>query len=367
MGHGKPDPFEDLPILAELRQLLERRLVSAAAAGASAPPRRRLRLALGLLPILAATAATVAVVLAAFLLARPGHPRDSSPAVQHHPPPRPPQTSTPPPAVQNAVNGAVQQTVASDHACRQPVNRGPTFTQGSPGQPFLSQLGVLRRRAPPRDQTWHTLFNNGFDAGAEVDINYIRLARSAYGDSFYIIPEGHTTPFGAIPSRCYAEQTKTLKRLLRGALATTRNQALSLLNQQIAMQREQTQHRAGLCFASVSRHHHGRMGGVGFGCSPGTQALAGGISGGQAFGDRAGGLIEAAIEPDRVASVTLTYSAGNGHRARQITSQAVNNVVVFKIPPDTAHKDFPTSVIVRDHQGQVIQPNQKYQLSTASP
>jgi hypothetical protein len=359
--------FDDLPILGELRELLRHRMADADALAAPAPG--RLRAGLSVLPILSATAVALAVVLAAFLLIRPHDPGQPAPASRHHEAPRPPHVPTPPPptAVQKDVSRAEQRTIATDHACRQPVNRGSTFSQGSPGQPFLSQLGVLRRPAPPRDQTWRTLFDNGFDAGAEVYVNYIRRARSAYGDSFYIIPEGHTTPFGPIPSRCYAEQTKTLRRLLRGASATVRGQALRLLSEQISIQRSETEHRAGLCFASVSRHHRGRMGGVGFGCSPGTQALAGGTNGGQGFGDRAGGVIEAAIEPDRVASVTLAYSAGDGDPARQISSQTVNNVVVFKIPPNTAHKDFPTSVILRGHDGQVIGPNRRYQPSAAFP
>ena len=179
---------------------------------------------------------------------------------------------------------AVKQTIASDHACRQTVNRGSTFSQGSPGQPFLFQLEALRRPAPPHDQTWNRLFDNGFDMGAEVEVNYIRLARSAYGDSFYIIPEGHTTPFGPIPARCYTVQKRALGRLLRAVPRLTRARALLPLSQQIAVQRAETENRAGICFASVSRHHRGRMAGVGFSWSPGTQVSPGERTAGRASG-----------------------------------------------------------------------------------
>jgi hypothetical protein len=45
--------------------------------------------------------------------------------------------------------------------------------------------------------------------------------------------------------------------------------------------------------------------------------------------------------------VTLEFSAGHGDPARSISSRAVNDVVVFKIPPRTAHQQFPSRVIVR--------------------
>ena len=77
-------------------------------------------------------------------------------------------------------------------------------------------------------------------------------------------------------------------------------------------------------------------------------------------------MIEAAIEPDRVASVILTYSAGQGNPARQMTSRAVNNVVVFRIPAHTAHKEFPAAVILRGHHGEVIEPDRRYLPSAAA-
>jgi hypothetical protein len=43
--------------------------------------------------------------------------------------------------------------------------------------------------------------------------------------------------------------------------------------------------------------------------------------------------------------VTLEFSAGQGNPARSISSRAVNNVVAFKIPPHTAHPQFPTHVV----------------------
>lgn len=68
----------------------------------------------------------------------------------------------------------------------------------------------------------------------------------------------------------------------------------------------------------------------------------------------AGGQIFAAIVPDSVATVILQFSASRQDPARTLTSRAVNNVVVLKIPPRTAHADFPSTIIRRAANGHVI-------------
>lgn len=55
-----------------------------------------------------------------------------------------------------------------------------------------------------------------------------------------------------------------------------------------------------------------------------------------------------------MATVTLEFSAAHGDPARTIGSRAVNNVVVFKIPPRTADQQFPSRVIVRAADGHII-------------
>jgi hypothetical protein len=57
-----------------------------------------------------------------------------------------------------------------------------------------------------------------------------------------------------------------------------------------------------------------------------------------------------------VATVTVEYAAAGRDPARTLTSTAVNNVVVFKIPRRTAHQPFPTKVIERAADGRVIPP-----------
>jgi hypothetical protein len=215
-------------------------------------------------------------------------------------------------------------------------------------------LGVLRRPAPPADRSTRMLMRNGFNAGAGVYVDYIRRARTIYGKSFYLIPEARIGVFGPIPRRCYREMRMTLQRDLRSAPAALRKPTLSAQAQQFAVQRLQARQQEGLCFAAVSLGFHGRLGGVDEGCTPGVPKARTPLAGGIGEGDRAGGTILASVVPDAVGSVTLDFFAGGGNPARSITSRAVNNVVVFKIPPHTAQQQFPSRVIVRDRHGHPI-------------
>jgi hypothetical protein len=108
-----------------------------------------------------------------------------------------------------------------------------------------------------------------------------------------------------------------------------------------------------LCFAIVTTMHVRAPNGVNSGCGSTTSFLHPGWQGiGQ--GDRAGGQIFAAIVPDGVATVTLKFSANSDDPARTLTVHAINNVVVFKIPPHTPHADFPTAFIWRSPEGHII-------------
>jgi hypothetical protein len=263
---------------------------------------------------------------------------------------------SPSPAEQRYIDKAQRQTIAHDPACKVRTNNqlGATFVHRAPPRALLSALGVLRRPALPADRSTRMLFRWGFDAGAGVYVDYIRRARTAYGKSFYLVPEARIIPFGSIPERCFAEMRRALQRDLRAAPVALRRPTLRAQAQEFAIQRLQAKEQEGLCFAAVSLGHHGPMGGVDEGCSPGAPNLREPLGGGIGERDRAGGTIFAAIVPDRAATVTLEFFAGHGNPARTISSRAVNNVVVFKIPPHTAHRQFPSRVIVRAADGHVI-------------
>jgi hypothetical protein len=346
-----PERFDDLPILAELREALDARFRAAARPGSLSLRRARGWASSGLraVPMVLAAAVAVLVAVGALTVFKPGasH-RGAPPGGGRHP-------SALIPGEKRRIGRAITATILADHGCKPAGNRGRTFLQGAPPQSLRSQLEVLRRPALPADATTRTLYNNGFDAGAGVYVHYIRRARTEYGKAFYLIPEASTNPVGPIPQRCYAEMRATLKRELRHEPVTVTQAALAAGVKQIQTMRLQALDRAGLCFAVVSVHHRGKMGGVDEGCSSGLNWLRHPVAD-QGIGerDRAGGTIYAAVVPDWVTSATLEFKAGGGDPARAVTSRAVNNVVVFKIPPRTYHQAFPAKFIVRGAGGRVV-------------
>jgi hypothetical protein len=277
----------------------------------------------------------------------PLDPRDNSSS-----PSQPAPTST----EQRYIDRARRQTVARDPGCKAAVNRqrGATFVHRAPPRALLAALGVLRRPALPADRSTRMLMRNGFNAGAGVYVDYIRRARTAFGKSFYLVPEARIGVFGPIPGRCYREMRQALKHDLRSAPPMLRAPTLRAQAQAFAVERLQARQQEGLCFAAVSLGFHGPVGGVDEGCSPGVPSVHTPLAGGIGEGDRAGGTIFAAVVPDVVATVTLEFSAGRGGPARTISSHAVNNVIVFKIPPHTAHQLSPTKVTERDAHGHTI-------------
>lgn len=308
------------------------------------------------IPVAVSVATAVVIAVIAITALHTAHPGTTGPA-QHHTPaghPRPPVIGRPGPAQQAinaAINKATNQTIQSDHAC-QSENRGPTRVHGSPGKQLLSQLGVLRRPAI-QSPTLQTLLAGGFTAGSRVYVDYIRLAQVAYGSAFYLIPEGNPSGRGPIPARCYTEMRTRLERLTAHLPAAEQAAARQQQSQDFRFMRQQVD-QPGLCFAIVTTRHVRAPNGVNSGCGSTTAFLRPGLDGGIGQGDRAGGQIFAAIVPDSVATVTLKFSASGRDPARTLTARAINNVVVFKIPPRTAHPDFPSAIIRRSADGRII-------------
>ena len=353
MSASDRDRFDDLPILDELRGLLEARFAQAEAAPRiQAWTRAGLRAA----PMVLATVAAIAVAAAALIALSRGH---SAPTPPAHTPvtptvPTPPNPANPTLTESGYLKQAQRETVTRDPACVVRVNRGATFIHGSPGRALLSTLGVLRRPAPPADQTLRTLYGGGFDAGAGVYVDYVRRARTEFNKSFYIIPEARTIPFSPIPPRCYAEMHAALVRAVHHLAPRERSRILQLQAQQFAMQRLQTEHRAGVCFAAVTTRRVKPPKGVDMGCGQSVPTLQNAMNGWLGEDHRGGGALLAGIVPDGVATVTLHYAAGGGDPARTLTSDVVNNVAVFEVPRHTYRQDLPATWIFRAVDGRIL-------------
>ena len=307
-------------------------------------------------PVALSVATALAIAVIAITALHAAHRGGSRPANQRpvQRASRVPRLVHPPSPAQRAIDAVVGeatvQTIHSDQAC-QNANRGATIVHGSPGQQLLSRLGVLRRPAIP-SSTLRTLLAAGFTAGSRVDIDYIRLAQIAYGNAYYLIPEGNPSGREPMPARCYSEMRTHLKQLTAHLPAAERTAALQQQSQNLQGMRQQVA-QAALCFAIVTTRHVRPPNGVNSGCSSTTSFLHPGWQGiGQ--GDPVGGQIFAAIVPDGVATVTLKFSAGSDDPGRILIAHAINNVVAFKIPPHTAHADFPSAFIWRSADGRIV-------------
>jgi hypothetical protein len=351
-----PQVRSQLDAAAHRKVTARRRLVGRRTGHARGSTRVRLRVIGRNIPVALSlvTALLIAVVAVAVLHHRhagPSKPPKHATTSGSHPPPKLIGAPTPAQrAIEADIGRASYDTTQSDHACVR-NNRGPTTLQGAPGPSLLAQLGVLRRPETP-SSTLQTLLGDGFLAGSRVYINYIRLARIAYGRAFYLIPEGNPSGLGSIPARCYTEMRARLKHIIINLPASEQESALTQQAQGLQSMRQRTD-QPRLCLAGVTTRHVRPPNGVSLGCSSTTSFRQPGLGGGIGLGDRAGGQIFAAIVPDRVASVTLYFSSSSEDPARTLTSHAVNNVVVFKIPPHTPHAEFPTTIIRRAANGQI--------------
>ena len=252
-------------------------------------------------------------------------------------PPAGPRVSTA--AEQRYIDRARRQTIARDPGCKAPVNsqRGATLVHRAPPRALLAALGVLRRRALPADRSTRMLMRNGFDAGAGVYVNYIRRARTAFGKSYYLVPEARIGVFGPIPNRCYGEMRTALKHDLRSARPALRKSTLSVQAQEFAAERLEARQQQGLCFAAVSLGSHARLGGVDEGCTAGVPNVRTPLAGGIGEGDRAGGTIFAAVVPDVVASVTLEFDAAAAiQHGRSLPAQSTTSSC------SRSHRTLPT-------------------------
>jgi hypothetical protein len=361
MTRRERDPFDDLPILGELRDALAAHMGASVTAAAPAPGAharrhartwalagaRRAGLALAVLVALAVVA--VGLVAVHHRTASPSPDTPAGHGSSHSSIP----TGPAPPAAGGDIARAQRQTIAHDRACAQTANRGQTIDHGAPPESMLSVLGVLRRPALAPDPTNKVLHSIGWDAGAGVYVNYIRRARTEYGRSYWLVPEARTTPFGPIPARCYGEFRATLKHDLRHASAATRTRELGAQQQQLGAERQESEHRQGLCFIEIGLRTRPHPGAVGFGCGA-AATEANPLSGGDGSGDTAGGTIQSGVVPDGFVAVTAHYPAVASAPALTLTSDVVNNVYVLKVPRRPARAQSPDQWRLRRADGGVL-------------
>lgn len=315
------DHFDDLPILGELRETLERRFAGSAARAAGRWRRNA--------PV--ALAAAVAVAVAALALTLGG--KGQAPAT-HGP------GGSLPGSEQQALRfiRTAARNARRTGACRAPVQNIPAVIHGSPSQALLSELSVLRRPATAADRLPSVV--QGIADVRGVYVNYTRRARVLDGIAYYILPARSVGQLVLhLSARCDAAMALAFHNELRRIPKQLRAQTTSLWDRLVvAQQRQAPGDGDGICLLFAA----GQSGGGECGATATQLQRTGMIT---AFGLLSG------VVPDGVASVSVSYPDGTG-RARTVTANVVGNV--FITPFRNGHPPLSPSITWRSAQGRVI-------------
>lgn len=262
---------------------------------------------------------------------------------------------------------AWRATVARDRACS--GFAGPTFTTGSPSRALISRFAILRRPATPNSLLptllHHNLrpqhITNGWTLyNQELYLNQMRVARSAFGVSFYLIPAGNVTWEREVPARCGPEQVAALKLRVGDLPPRERARIVAAQARYLAYVRYLTLHPEGIC-ASYFRSHIRTLDLAR--SLPTCATLAQLQNWGVLIEDNLP-LDHAAVfwtvVPDDVAEVALRFAPSGTTLKRSVTRtvRPVNNVVVvnepYRAPAKCGGYPLPSEIVLRGADGRVI-------------
>lgn len=306
---------------------LEAQLAAAArsrtARGADGPSPRRPRLwgaaVRRNLPVLAAAAVTLAVVVAAFALL--GHARRSS---------RNAPASSLGMLLSNIpsrhlreeggyIRAATRQVQASP-ACRTSFPTRTTIIRGSPGPALLSTVAVLRRPVSSADR----LSAQALQTVSEpVYGNAVRLTRVVGHTAYYLVPTREDLAAWQPSPRCFQLQAAALHRYAPRIPTALRSQTLALFAQLSAFDRSMIANapRNTLCLVSVGGDNSGT------GCGLTAAEIR---DHGSGLSDDSGTVSE--LLPDGVATVTLRFPAARGRSAYSVTGRVFGNLMAVRAP-----------------------------------
>jgi hypothetical protein len=291
-----------------------------------------------------AASVLVTAGVAAVLLTLNGHAHHSTSTLRSHP------ARSPNPRELRYIDAAAKAVQRSDPACRLRLRR--IISHGSPGQPLLAILGVLRRPATAADRPPHV--DSLLFVMRVLYVDYIRLARVAYGEHWYLVPGEMRTLPPTQPARCFTEQVAALRRERARIPPSLWRATVQLQAQLLARQRNAPRKRP---YATVFTVAFGP--GVGFGGGDGTPSV---IEAGRDLGTY-GSLLYGAV-PDGVAAVTVYYATSNPHPRRRpsvlkVTAKVIGNLFVVNLP-HTNGGNFGKQIVWYSAKGNVlkrVQPN----------
>jgi hypothetical protein len=257
-----------------------------------------------------------------------------------------------------ALNEAID-TVEREPACGAPlppVGRRPSLTDDPPSKEMLATLGVLRR--PQVLEEREAVDSIRFLAAEGVHRNYIRIARSASGAAFLVVPARDVSFYEPRPRRCVRKLRRRFADLVAERRRPFRRRARRALERIIR--------------SEWTAPSPGEVEGV-FMLDYVNGAAAGGSGGASAKLIRRQGMFSSrgssghsrvsALLPDGVATLEATfprlYAREKGRPLKRYASVVTStvavqdNVVSFRVPRQPRDA-FPAGQIWRDADGTVI-------------
>ena len=270
------------------------------------------------------------------------------------------QVNRPPPEVREIFRLIDQATekVERDRACRSPPPPTTTFTDDPPSNRFLATLGVLRRpqsaadRLP--DEALEGLPMEGIYRG------YVRVARSASGPDFLVVPARDIDTSKPRPTRCTAELRRRVGRLIRTKPARFKRRARRILRRVIrfGFSRPERKPVEGLYLFERFKDGLPASGGSTSVRELRRRGYVSSVGGRSAAPSTVHGLV-----PDGVASLTAFYPRvarriGDGKPRRYASSvkrsSPVRDNVFSFVVPRRFEDSFPPKIVWRTAGGRVI-------------
>lgn len=227
-------------------------------------------------------------------------------------------------------------------ACAIPRATAPKTLEGAPSQALLADLAVLRRSSTAADTLPRPLRGN---APSGRFVRYVRLAASAHGVSYYIVPSSSPSRLGGIVTspRCMTAEMTAVHAVARRVSKAVRAKTLALAARTIGQQRLMAARQTGdgVCLLFAGHDH-----------------VSGGSCGATADDLRKWGMTStmgkiAGIVPDGVAAVIVHVPADDGLHAATVRAKVVNNVFITSIDESFGYRRQP-KVIWLSPSGKVI-------------
>jgi hypothetical protein len=237
------------------------------------------------------------------------------------------------------IDAATRGTLRSP-VCRlqQPV--GVSTVHGSPSRTLTSVLGVLKRAPTAADH----LRSEALAGTPDVYAGHTRLALSAGGASYFIVPARYDRAASIPSDRCFDLQGAALRAYAPNIPASLRESTLRLQAGLIAFARQTAAHapKDTICLVRVSGNSSDSA------CGMTAAEIKEGVPPSYGQGTYS------SIVPSGVATVTLSFRARGRVPAHSVTASVTGNVYVVHDPHLAAVSVLPAVVVWRASNGRVL-------------